>query len=178
MWIGRFNDNFYLTVRLVCWEERRYSQSKEKCPDKCDSPLPRGTPWTLLATTMAACTLSATGDAPRTAAASLLLHVSLLQSVANEQATEPVQTSQWYSLGLGSNKARAWLSCWVEPVPAHTLPGKVLTPRWGWGCLNHVAVSEKHNQEKKKPTYLEDFSTNVSAMFDNHTILLLWLAME
>ena len=39
------------------------------------------------------------------------------------------------------------------------------------------SASEKHNREKSPQTFahLVDFSTNVSAMFDNHTILLFWL---
>ena len=40
-------------------------------------------------------------------------------------------------------------------------------------CL--LSQSEKHNQEKTPYTYahLVNFSTNVSAMFDNHTMLML-----
>ena len=44
--------------------------------------------------------------------------------------------------------------------------------------LTSQSALEKHNQEKKCPqtfAHLVNFSNNVSAMFDNHTILLFWL---
>ena len=39
--------------------------------------------------------------------------------------------------------------------------------------LSSQSTSEKHNQEKSPQTFV--YPVNVSAMFDNHTILLFWL---
>ena len=43
--------------------------------------------------------------------------------------------------------------------------------------LSSQSASEKHNQEKSPQTFahLANFSKNVSAMFNNHTIVLFWL---
>ena len=42
------------------------------------------------------------------------------------------------------------------------------------------SATEKHNQEKKSPQTFTHFvnSSNVSAMFDNHSILLFWMTIE
>ena len=47
-------------------------------------------------------------------------------------------------------------------------------------CLLSQSASEKHSQEKSPETFahLVNFSKNVSAMFDNRTILLFWLKNE